>query len=406
MRARQPQPIPEEERGAAMLAALCLATVFALCLSSYIALCYNSLKVSTRSLMGSHCIELAETGLEQALYSQNNWDWSAPWNVHGATASLTLPAFSFENGATGLVNVSVAENTPKANWAQITSSGTVTLSDGTTVTRTLQCVCQPSSSFVNAAAATKGNVTFAQGGTLDSYDSSVGPYQPGGYSAVVLSGSAPPLYPTVLLNTAVVDGYAEGTGSNSVSYASTAEVIGPNTPSGTTIDPSRILTAAQPNQPVLPENLPTYVPPIKPSRSWASLTCASWTSRQISIPIGRRRNFRWNDEVFQKFNNFDEETGPAKSTLVFIASNLRIKTGRLASYLCHGTTRRQRSIVGAVQFPAVLRDIRVHGHANSRQHRLWLHIPLGAVSECEPRYWIVDANHTRGADQPQLGRRR
>ena len=54
-----------------MLAALCLAMVFALCLSSYIALCYTSLKMSTRNLMGSHCIELAETGLEQgALFAE------------------------------------------------------------------------------------------------------------------------------------------------------------------------------------------------------------------------------------------------------------------------------------------------------------------------------------------------
>jgi len=172
MRERRPQSIPENERGAAMLAALCLAMVFALCLSSYIALCYGSLKMSTRNLMGSHCIELAETGLEQALYSQNNWNWSAPWNVNAVsgTASLTLPAFSFENGATGQVNVSVVENIPKANWAQITSSGTMTLSDGTTVTRTLQCVCQPLATFVNAAAATRGKVKFAGGGTLDSYN--------------------------------------------------------------------------------------------------------------------------------------------------------------------------------------------------------------------------------------------
>jgi len=281
MSERRPNSVPQNERGAAMLAALCLAMVFALCLSSYIALCYTSLKMSTRTLMGSHCIELAETGLEQALYSQNNWDWSAPWTVNAlnATATVNLPAFSFENGATGQVNVFVAENTPKANWAQITSTGTMTLPDGTTVTRKLQCVCQPLSAFVNAAAATTGPVTFATGGTLDSYNSSLGPYMPGGYSAVVLSGSAPPLYPTVLLNSAVVDGYAEGTGLNSVSYSTTAQVVGPTTPVGTNIDPSRILTAAQPNQPELPENMPTTVPvpPIMPIYASETLGTAGAT---------------------------------------------------------------------------------------------------------------------------------
>jgi len=282
MSRRSPQSIPDNERGAAMLAALCLAMVFALCLSSYIALCYTSLKMSTRSLMGSHCIELAETGLEEALYSQNNWDWSAPWNVNNAaaTANLAMPAFQFENGATGQVKVAVQENTPQANWAQITSTATMTLPDGTTLTRSLQCTCQPLSTFLNAAAAATGKVTFNQGGTLDSYFSSQGPYHsPGGYSAVVLSGATPPLYPTVLLNTAVVDGFAEGTGPNSVSYAYTAKVVGPSTPVGMSVDPSRILTAALPNQPLPPENIPAIipVPPINPITTSQSLGTAGAT---------------------------------------------------------------------------------------------------------------------------------
>ena len=264
------QSIPASERGAAMLAALCLAMVFAICLSSYIALCYNSLKMSTRNLMGSHCIELAETGIERALYSQNNWDWSAPWAVNAvnATASITLPACSFENGATGLVNVSVVENIPKANWAQITSTAVMTLPDGTTLTRSLQCVCEPMSAFVNAAAATTGSVKFTNGGALDSYYSGVGPYQsPGGYSAVVFSGytpSPPPPFPSpsVLLNTSVIDGYAGGTFANAVSYASGAQLLGPTTPTGVSVDPSRILTAPLGFQPVLTENLPGYVTPI------------------------------------------------------------------------------------------------------------------------------------------------
>jgi hypothetical protein len=257
-----------------MLAALCLAMVFALCLSSYIALCYTSLKLSTRNLMGTHCIELAETGLERALYSQNNWDWSAPWNVNSvnATANLTLPGFTFENGATGQVSVSVVENTPQANWAQITSSATVALPDGTTVKRTLQCVCQPVSAFVNAAAATTGAITFTTGGSLDSYFSSQGQYfrdpiNPNnplnnyGYSAVVVSGdtpSPPPPFPSpsVSLNTTLVDGYAAGTFANAVSFENGAQVVGPATPTGTTIDPSRMLIASQTFQPQLPEYLP------------------------------------------------------------------------------------------------------------------------------------------------------
>src|SRR5271165_4755137 len=278
------QSMPASERGSAMLAALCLAMVFAICLSSYIALCYNSLKMSTRNLMGSHCIELAETGIERALYSQNNWDWAAPWAVNAvsSTASLTLPAFSFENGATGLVNVSVVENIPKTNWAQITSTATVTLPDGTKLTRSLQCVCEPLSTFVNAAAATTGNVTFTNGGALDSYNSSLGAYQPGGYSAVVFSGytpTPPPPYPSasVVLNTSVVDGYAGGTFANAVSYANNAKLLGPNTPNGVNVDTSRVLTVPQGFQPVLPENVPPATTSISSINTSMSLGTAGAT---------------------------------------------------------------------------------------------------------------------------------
>src|SRR5271154_3096014 len=87
------QPIPKDERGAAMLAALCLAMVFAISLSSYMALCYTSLKMSTRALMNEHCSELAETGIEQALYARNNGDWTG-WTFSGNiyTVSMTMTA--------------------------------------------------------------------------------------------------------------------------------------------------------------------------------------------------------------------------------------------------------------------------------------------------------------------------
>jgi len=112
--------IPSSERGAAMLAALCLAMVFAISLSSYIALCYVSLNMSTRSIMLSHCAELAETGVEQALYSVNNNDWSL-WTTSGGVATTTMTMtpsglalsstsptpLNYGNGMNGTVNITV-----------------------------------------------------------------------------------------------------------------------------------------------------------------------------------------------------------------------------------------------------------------------------------------------------------
>ncbi len=256
------QSIPRSERGAAMLAALCLAMVFAICLSSYIALCYTSLRMSTRNMMSSHSIELAEAGLEQALYAQNNNDWNpAFWTTAGGNATGTLTGFMFENGATGTVVLTV--NQYGTNSPAFTSEAFVTLPDGTVLKRELQTTGSVSSTFVNALGATQGPVTFQAGGTVDSYDSSLGTYlsQTPGFSAVVLSES-PPGYPGVRLNNADVSGYVIGESSSPVSYSSGAEIIGPNTPTAEKIDPTRILTQSQPNQPQYLENLPASATPI------------------------------------------------------------------------------------------------------------------------------------------------
>jgi hypothetical protein len=243
-----------------MLAALCLAMVFALCLSSYISLCYTSLKMSTRNMMSSHSVELAEAGLEQALYAENNDDWAA-WTVGGGNATMTLTGFTFENGATGQVFLTV-QNYATSSPTFI-SEAEVTLSDGTVLKRQLETTGSLAPSFVNAVGATTGRVRFHAGGTLDSYDSSLGTYasQTPGYSAVVLSQSTSS-FPGVRLNTANVDGYVVGVSSNPVSYSTGATILGPNTPNTEEIDPSRILTESQPNQPQYTENVPNTATPI------------------------------------------------------------------------------------------------------------------------------------------------
>jgi hypothetical protein len=288
------QPLPHGERGAAMLAALCLAMVFAIALSSYVAMCYVSLIASTRNGVSGHCMEIAEAGIEQALYTEQNSAWSSPtWTVSGAiaTASLTMTAsglvsssssptpLNLGNGAIGTVNITV--NNYASSAPSIISQGVVTLPLGSTtvgtkptISRTLTFNAGTSGStaapvFVNAVAATTGRVIFDFAGTLDSYNSnpSAGVFQtyllaPHGYSAVVASGDVTSGSPTVCLNAAVVNGYAVGYDCNSpsttnwLSYGTSGKLIGPNTPNATYIDSSRILTSPVAYQPVFPEITP------------------------------------------------------------------------------------------------------------------------------------------------------
>lgn len=81
------------ERSAALLAALCFATVLALALGSYISVCYTTLQMSSRTVQSTRSVELAETGMEEALWALNKNDWSG-WTLSGSTATKTLTGFT------------------------------------------------------------------------------------------------------------------------------------------------------------------------------------------------------------------------------------------------------------------------------------------------------------------------
>jgi hypothetical protein len=300
-----------------MLAALCLAMVFAISLSSYIALCYVSLSMSTRSVMSSHCLELAEAGIEQALYMQNNsgGNWTAAgWTVTAATpqanqtsitATMTMTAngmiqtstgptpLNFGNGAQGLANITVITDNITGLVVQITSQGQIILPNGsatnttavTNLTRTLTYYAPTPITvppaliypypytpyapvFVNAVAATTNRVQFRAAGTVDSYDSisSSGAPQPysaavAGWSAVVLSQNVSSAAVTVQLNDAVINGYVAGydysspASTNWLSYGGSGMVVGKT--SAGFIDSSRILTTPVPYQPRFLESIPS-----------------------------------------------------------------------------------------------------------------------------------------------------
>jgi hypothetical protein len=311
MRGRLTHRNQSDERGAAMLAALCLAVVFAICLSSYLALCYASLKMSTRSQMSMRSLEIAEMGLEQGLYAlnTNNGFLTGGWVPQGGEQVTTMAVTSsglvpipiasdqtllnFGSGMTGQVAISVSPY-PINGTPTITSTATVTLaSDGSTVVRKITTTAATAPAFVNAVAATTGQVQFVASGTLDSYDSRLPTGSPATYaaqntlslpgflgaSAVVLSQDTS-LAATVILNNAILYGYAVGNQANSISYASSAYVGGYPT-STTSIDPTRLITNPPPvAAPPSPTPYP-YALPYQPA--FLDISLSEGTPQNIGI---------------------------------------------------------------------------------------------------------------------------
>ncbi len=237
------------EKGSALLAALCVTVVLGISLASYLTVCYRTLEMSTRSLRSGHSVTLAENGLEEALWALNKNDWSG-WSLAGTTASRTFSGFTFDNGVTGSISVVVTSYNGSAGPRTISATGTLSMPDGSTVSRTLESASAQVPLLVNAVAATTGNVTFSSGGTIDSYDSSLGVYDPlnPGYSAIVASNATASGSATVQLTNAQVKGYVASTFGAGPSVSTGARVFGPETPSTVKIDSARVTSS--PYQPV------------------------------------------------------------------------------------------------------------------------------------------------------------
>jgi len=127
--------------------------------------------------------------------------------------------------------------------------------------------------FVNAVAATTGNVRFNAGGAVDSYNSDPVPgsgnyvaYAPAiaGYSAVIASQNIATFAASVRLGNAVVHGYATGYNTlfpattNWLSYGGGGQLVGPNTLPATSIDSNRLVTTPVPYQPEFLLNPPAW----------------------------------------------------------------------------------------------------------------------------------------------------
>lgn len=245
-----------------MLAALCVALVLAIVLSSYITMCYRSLEMSTRNANSGHSVELAETGMEEALWALHNNDWTG-WTITGQTATKTLSGFTFDSNTTGSAALTIANYDGSTGTRTLTVTGTTTLSDGTTSSRTLTSTSSQAPLFVNAIAGSTGRVRFLSAGTVDSYDSSINvdpnTGQTPGYQAVVASGSTSTSSNAVQMTNVKIKGYVATLGTGP-SYGTSATLYGPTSPTNPKIDPSRITTS--PYQPLFAEVTPPATNPL------------------------------------------------------------------------------------------------------------------------------------------------
>jgi len=105
-----------DERGSLLLTAMLFAVGLAIVLGSYLSLSRTTLKLAYRISFAQDATNLAEAGLEEALYCFNLMGsgksattvWS-DWTLKGADAMRTLPTFNLDQSAIGIVKVYVTD---------------------------------------------------------------------------------------------------------------------------------------------------------------------------------------------------------------------------------------------------------------------------------------------------------
>jgi hypothetical protein len=247
--------IPNPDRGSVLIVAAILSVLLAIALGSYLQLSQSSLKLANRSFYSYAAMDLADTGLEQALWSLNNNNWTGGGFVQAATSAAhwqgTFPSatssFPLSQSVQGQVKVWVDQNTP--SYPHAVALATVTLGDGTTLIKEAEVYIHKRSYFANGLVA-KQTITFVgNNASVDSWNS-----DPDGdpstaavpYSSSVAHdngqvGSTSVAVDTIIVSNADIYGFA-AVGGSSLSGISVGAngLVGPYGTTNGTIDTTHV----------------------------------------------------------------------------------------------------------------------------------------------------------------------
>jgi hypothetical protein len=165
-----------DQRGSFLIIAMVFAAAISIVLTSYLALGRTSLKLAHRSYFANDAANLAEAGLEEALYRFNQMGggvapataWSG-WAFSGTNAMYTLPPFNRDQNAVGIVKVHVKGYDGSNAAPTVFSQAVITPFDGgAPIVKTLRISLKLNLPFglVALSGLTLNNSTFA-----DSFDS-------------------------------------------------------------------------------------------------------------------------------------------------------------------------------------------------------------------------------------------
>jgi len=171
------------QRGAVLIVAMLLASIISVSLASYLQLSRSTMTISNAAFYNNAALNLAENGLEEAVYAINKTiaDSSYNWSSNGWTTASPVPAgdarrrlpangtYSFDQGVTGSVRVYVLGYNGASPRAIARS--TINIPNGRPIEKWVEVRLRRSSRFSNGLVA-KETLSFSgSNASVDSWHS-------------------------------------------------------------------------------------------------------------------------------------------------------------------------------------------------------------------------------------------
>ncbi|MFA6961328.1 MAG: hypothetical protein WC205_11300 [Opitutaceae bacterium] len=246
-------------RGAVLIVALLLAGGLAIAIGSYISITSNNLKLSNRAFYNNAAINLAETGLEEALWSINRnlegnsaaWD---DWKKDGTEAYRPFGPFDLGQNIQGYANVYVSNTTSSGTAPMVVAKAYITPQGQGTIEKWVSVTLRKRSKFSNGLVAKKSITFRGNNASVDSWNSEAGgsvvPYSASVRKDNGSVGSISVSVDSVLVQNADVWGYVstggddptDNVGTNGSILGTDSAAKDSSTWTKKNVDPSRVAT--------------------------------------------------------------------------------------------------------------------------------------------------------------------
>ena len=244
------------QRGSALLVALIFSIALAASVGSYLSLTLTSLKASNRSYHATAAMNVAETGLEEAMWSINemvngNLNAFANWSIDGSKARRTLTGFNFGQNRDSSLRMLINNYTGATGTPVVVARSNLTLGDGSRVEKWIEVTLNKRSMFASGLVA-KENILFkGNNPTVDSWNSDPdnNPATPAlSYSSARRNdegsvGSISVAVDVVSIQQADIWGYVStGRYDPTATVGRNGSILGSDSPAGIKVDANRVST--------------------------------------------------------------------------------------------------------------------------------------------------------------------